>query len=134
MTFLQRIAKVTPYYKIVYFMWKHKLKNRKTDFREFSEEFIIDKYFKGEQYRFDLMLLWEKSEEYAELMYYMLKEKKHNDFIEIYNIVCDNAKTGDERAIKTFLSLQKELERNLKSLSKNKTVEETENEDDDLVI
>jgi hypothetical protein len=62
-----------------------------------------------------------------------LATKISDDFLDIYNITIDNAKKGDEKAIKIFLQLQKEIQQNAKIASKlfeqiEDDEEETEND------
>lgn len=76
------------------------------------------------------MELWEKSDEYARLMYILTKERMNSDFFEIYDSIVDKAKTGDEKSVRTFLMLQKEVKSNLKELNSKPH----EMEDDDGLI
>ncbi|OMP66883.1 hypothetical protein [Domibacillus epiphyticus] len=80
---------------------------------------------------------WERTDEYKSLLMLYMASKVSDDFMEIYNIVIEQAKQGDDKAIKTFLSLQKEIRDNAKvaegalgSKKKKKQVEVTEKEDE----
>lgn len=78
-------------------------------------------------------LKWEKTDEYKSLLMLYLATKISDDFLDIYNITIDNAKKGDEKAIKIFLQLQKEIQQNAKIASKlfeKVDVEEEETEND----
>lgn len=79
-------------------------------------------------------LKWEKTDEYKSLLMLYLSTKISDDFLDIYNITIDNAKKGDEKAIKIFLQLQKEIQQNAKMASKlfEKVEIEEESEDDDI--
>lgn len=79
-------------------------------------------------------LKWEKTDEYKSLLMLYLSTKISDDFLDIYNITIDNAKKGDEKAIKIFLQLQKEIQQNAKAAGKlfEKVDVEEESEDDDI--
>ena len=129
---LKRYSKTTTTYpKYAYFMWKNKLSNSNRDYGEMTEQEIIDKYCKGSTKKYANLQQWEKTEEYAELMNLLLLEKSNKDFIDIYDIVSDKARRGDDRAIKTFLLLQNELKKSIKTKKSNK---QEEVEDDDLTL
>jgi len=123
----------TNYPKYAYFMWRNKLANSNRDFAEFSEQDIIEKYCKGSLIKYGNLKQWENTEEYAELMNLLLLEKSNKDFVEIYNVVSEKAKQGDDKAVKTFLSLQNELKKAVKTKKSNKA-EQEEIEEDDLVL
>jgi len=125
----------TTYPKYAYFMWRNKLANANRDFSELTEQDIIDKYCKGSMIKYGNLKQWENTEEYAELMNLLLLEKSNKDFVDIYNVVSEKAKQGDDKAIKTFLLLKDELKKSVKTKTKkvNKE-EEEEQEDDDLVL
>lgn len=74
---------------------------------------------------------WEKSAEYKNLLILYLDYKVNDDFEQIYNIVTEKAKQGDEKAIKLFLTLQKDIQNMAQSIKKSFFVEK-ENEEDDL--
>lgn len=78
---------------------------------------------------------WEKTDEYKALVALYLQSKTANDLHEIYQVVSDKAKTGDEKSVKLFLQLSKEVTEHskqaLKELSKSKS---NDTEDDGLVI
>lgn len=73
---------------------------------------------------------WEKSAEYKNLLILYLDYKVNDDYEQIYNIVVEKAKQGDEKAIKLFLTLQKDIQNMAKSIKKSFFVEK-ENEEDD---
>jgi len=123
----------TNYPKYAYFMWKNKLANSNRDFSEFTEQDIIDKYCKGSMKKYGNLKQWENTEEYAELMNLLLLERSNKDFVEIYNAISKKAKEGDERAVKTFLTLQNEIRKSVKNKKSNKA-EQEEIEEDDLVL
>lgn len=76
---------------------------------------------------------WEKSAEYKNLLILYLDYKVNDDYEQIYNIVTEKAKQGDEKAIRLFLTLQKDIQSMAKSIKKSFVVEkENEEEDDEL--
>ncbi|BDH63307.1 hypothetical protein MTP04_34370 [Lysinibacillus sp. PLM2] len=78
---------------------------------------------------------WEKSEEYKALVALMLQGRSADDLQEIYSIVVENAKTGDDKAVKLFMQLQKEIDSYAKLAVQSINVkEEVEDEDDDLIL
>ncbi|MGF9975329.1 hypothetical protein [Viridibacillus arvi] len=79
---------------------------------------------------------WEKTDEYKALSILYMNTKMTQDYEKIYKVVSEQAVTGDEKAIKLFISLQKDIQSNVKvaaSILNTKTVEE-ETEDDDLSL
>ena len=131
---LKRYWKNTSTYpKYAYFMWRNKLANSNRDFSEFTEQDIIEKYCKGSLIKYGNLKQWENTEEYAELMNLLLLERSNKDFVEIYNAVSEKAKQGDDKAIKTFLTLQNELKKSVKN-KKSKKAEQEEIEEDDLIL
>jgi len=131
MKLLQEVYKLTSNRRRIYFLWKNGLSNNKTDYSKWSKEDIINKFFNGSEEAFKRMELWERTDEYARLMYLLTKERMNSDFFDIYDSIVDKAKAGDERSIKTFLMLQKEVKSNLKEL--NRKPQEIE-EDDGLIL
>ncbi len=124
----------TNYPKYAYFMWRNGLSNSNRDFSEFTEQDIIEKYCKGSLIKYGNLRQWESTEEYAKLMNLLLLERSNKDFIEIYNVVAEKAKQGDDKAVKTFLSLQNELKKSVKTKKSNKAEQEEIEEDDDLIL
>ena len=94
---------------------------------------FINKYCDGSQQKFNYLHQWEKSPEYERLINIMLAEHSANDLLEIYNIVRENAKKGDDKAIKTYLILNKEIKNNIK-VEKVKQEPEQEQEEDGLIL
>lgn len=80
-------------------------------------------------------LRWEKTQEYKALVALMLQARTADDLQEIYSVVIDNAKTGDDKAVKLFLALSREIDVHAKlAIKKMKHVEEDDEDDDDLII
>lgn len=82
---------------------------------------------KNPQYFLD----WEKTDEFKHLVNIYLNSQTANELLDIYNVVLEKAKTGDNKAIDTLLRLQKEIQTNIKS---NKRKEKEELEDDGLEV
>lgn len=61
---------------------------------------------------------WEKSSEYKHLLMLYLDYKIAQDYEQIYEIVSEKAKQGDDKSIRIFLSLQKDISQNSKSAAK----------------
>lgn len=127
MTLREKINKLSNYYKQIYFRWKYGLISRERDYSKYTEEEVIENFFKGDRKKFESMKLWEGTDEYADLVLTLLKERIHNDIIEVYNVVLEKARTGDEKAVRTLLLLQKEI----RSSIKRKDVLQN---DDDLIV
>lgn len=79
-------------------------------------------------------LRWEKSEEYKALVSLMLQGRSADDLLEVYEIVTKTAKTGDDKAVKLFMQLMKEVDSYSKLATKSIEVKETVEEDDDDLI
>jgi len=115
-------------------MWRNGLSNSNRNFADFTEQDIIEKYCKGSLKKYSNLRQWENTEEYAELMNLLLLEKSNKDFVEIYNVISEKAKQGDDKAVKTFLALQNELKKSIKAKKSNKAEKEEIEEDDDLIL
>jgi len=79
-------------------------------------------------------LNWEKTQEYKNLLMLYLDTKIADDFQEVYSIVSNKAKQGDEKSIKLFLQLQKEVSSMAKLSAKTFESIEDETEDDELEL
>lgn len=73
---------------------------------------------------------WEKTDEYKMLVTLYLNTKVIKDYQEIYNIVSEQAKKGEEKYIKLFFTLNKELQTQSKMASSYFVTENAEEEDD----
>jgi len=104
---LRDALKQVPLTKSRYFQWKHSVYfnlTAKTD--RTPEEFL--KYVGISNFKpFEL---WESSTEYAYLFAVLIKERYNNDFLDVYNLVVDKAKNGDEKSILLMLKLKNELD------------------------
>jgi N-acetylglucosamine kinase-like BadF-type ATPase len=79
-------------------------------------------------------LRWEKTPEYKSLVALYLDSKIANDLEQIYNVVKDKAIKGDEKAVKLFMALAKEISTTAKQAENIFTQDEEPEEDDDLVV
>lgn len=91
--------------KQMYFKWKHDLeydqskpKKSEDDLKRILKVQSLNEYVK-----------WEKSEEYLRLVNLVLQTNFANDLNEIYKTTAEKAKSGDEKAIKMLLDLQKSI-------------------------
>lgn len=84
---------------------------------------------------FNAFYRWERTDEYKALSTLYLSTKSMKDYEEIYQVVSKKALEGDEKMIKTFLTLQKDI-----NLQVNKSInillgdKEVEEIDDDLEV
>ncbi|MBB6445622.1 hypothetical protein [Bacillus benzoevorans] len=113
-----------------YFKWKHDIRFNISEPRKSEEEFLQSVDLKT----LNTFHRWERSQEYKSLLMLLLESKVANDFEDIYKIVTDKAKDGDEKSIRLFLSMQKDIQSNAKLAAK--TFEKVEEIDDmdDLVL
>lgn len=79
---------------------------------------------------------WEQTDEYFELYMLYMKGKMQRDLETVYDIVSEKAKQGDEKSVKLFLQLHKDMAQLQKSMNRTQTKQEVvqEEEDDDLVL
>lgn len=76
-------------------------------------------------------LEWEKSPEYANLVAIYLQSKMIDDIYKMYSSVREKAITGDDKAITTFLKLNKEINNMVKA---SVSVANVAEEDDGLEL
>ncbi|MGG4508230.1 hypothetical protein ABEP00_20195 [Heyndrickxia sporothermodurans] len=119
------------YKKQEYFKWKHDIRFNQNMPRKTEEEFLKNVELKS----LNTFHRWERTQEYKNLLLLLLESKVANDFDDIYRIVTEKAKEGDEKSIRLFLSMQKDIQSNAKLAAKTfEKVEDDESEDDDLVL
>jgi hypothetical protein len=117
--------------KWIYFCWKNKVDNISTKFSEMTEEDILEKYPKL-IYPLTLKIYksrWEQTEEYQHLYRLLMQIRSQNDLYKIYEVVKDKALQGDDKAIKTFLMLKKEI---WKSPIEKSDIPQKDNEEENL--
>jgi hypothetical protein len=79
-------------------------------------------------------LNWEKTNEYKSLLMLYLETKVSDDYMEIYDIIVSKAKEGDEKSIRIFINLQKDIQQNAKVAAKTFVKMEEEESDSDLEL
>ncbi|WP_210367423.1 hypothetical protein [Bacillus sp. REN3] len=115
--------------KRMYFEWKHDIRFVQGVPKKSEEDFLKSVGLKT----LNGFIKWEKSQEYKNLVLLLLDSKVANDYDIIYKNIVDKAKDGDEKFIRLFLSIQKDITQNAKLAAKTfKTVEEDLEEDDEL--
>ena len=79
---------------------------------------------------------WEQTDEYFELYMLYMKLKMQRDLETVYDVVSEKAKQGDEKAVKLFLQLHKDMNQLQKAMNRTQTKQEKaqEDEDDELEI
>ncbi|OAA90144.1 hypothetical protein [Clostridium coskatii] len=89
--------------KYYYFCWKNKIDNFKMKYSEMTKEDFMKK-FKFSSKSMAIFKQWEGSQEYQKIYRALLEIKSDEDLINIYNVVRDKALTGEDKAVKTFIS------------------------------
>lgn len=118
-----------------YFYWKFPHTRRGTAKERTQDEMLA--YISRKI--IDPFRAWERTEEYNRLVMLMMEEEVANDMLEIYEKVREEAKTGEDKAVKLYLSLVKEIKALNKEMQKQakqvkkEEIEEME-EDDGLVL
>jgi len=77
---------------------------------------------------------WMKTDEFKHITSYVLASRAATDLIDIYNVVSDKAKRGDDKAIATLIKLQKEIQLHKNEADKVFDSFTSENDEDELVI
>lgn len=80
---------------------------------------------------------WEQTDEYFELYMLYMKGKMQRDLETVYDVVSEKAKQGDEKAVRLFLQLHKDMTQLQKAMNRpmqKKQEEVQEEDDDDLVL
>jgi len=119
--------------KAEYFKWKHDIKFNQLLPKKTEEQFLKTVELKT----FNSFIEWERTTEYKQLLVLLLDSKIAEDMQDIYAKVTEDAKTGDDKAVKLFLSLQKEIASNAKKAQqvfKSAAVEEDDDDTDDLIL
>ncbi|WP_273381373.1 hypothetical protein [Symbiobacterium thermophilum] len=120
--------------KRAYFMRKFQIKTPKNEhiLRMSDEEFL--KW--ADRRTFTVFHNWEQTDEYWELYMIYMRGKMQRDLETVYDVVSEKAKQGDEKAVKLFLQLHKDMNQLQKAMNRTQTKQEEvqEDEDDDLEI
>lgn len=110
-----------------YFKWKHDIRYDQRLEKKTEEEFLKSVQRKT----MNSFISWERTAEYKKLLTLLLESKLADDMEEIYNIVTENAKKGDDKAVRLFLQLQKEIVSNAKVAKEAFKVTEIAEEDEE---
>ncbi|MBV4432668.1 hypothetical protein KM803_15285 [Clostridium tyrobutyricum] len=95
--------------KYLYFCWKNKIDNSQTKFSEMTKENFMKRYHFSD-YQMDMYsTIWEDADEYNVIYRLLMELRSKRDLYKIYNVVKDKALKGDDKAVKTFLLLKKEI-------------------------
>ncbi|MCC3645833.1 hypothetical protein JGK52_03925 [Cytobacillus oceanisediminis] len=117
--------------KRAYFEWKHDIRFVQDAPKKSEDDFLKTVGLKT----LNGFIRWEKSQEYKNLVLLLLDSKVANDYDVIYKNIVDKAKDGDEKFIRLFLSIQKDIQSNAKLAAKTfNVVEEESEENEDLVL
>lgn len=111
-----------------YFKWKHDIRFDQTLPIKTEKEFLrfIDrKTLNG-------FIRWERTGEYKALLTLYFDSKITNDLEQVYKIVSENAKKGEDKSVRLFLTLSKDIQSQTKNAEKVFKDAEREEETDDL--
>ena len=130
MTLREELRKVNREYQ-EYFKWKFPdVRYDQTKEHKTEEEFLKSVGRKT----LNSFLEWEKTPEYANLVALYLQTKIMDDIYEIYEVVREKALTGDDKAVKLLLQLNKEINGIVRANAEIRKQQEEEDEDDELII
>jgi len=120
-----------PAKKKAYFTWKHDIRFKRDNGKKSKEQFLKE----VQMQTLDSFIKWERTSQYKSLVMLLMESRIASDFEEIYKVVTDSAKKGEEKSIRLFLTLQSDIQKNAKLAAKTfDTVEDEQEEDDDLVL
>ena len=118
--------------KYLYFCWKNKIDNSQTKFSEMTKENFMKRYHFSD-YQMDMYsTIWEDADEYNVIYGLLMELRSKRDLYKIYNVVKDKALKGDDKAVKTFLLLKKEINKKEDIIDVPQKDNEVKNEIDDL--
>ena len=118
--------------KYLYFCWKNKIDNSQTKFSRMTKENFMERYHFSE-YMMDMYsTIWEDADEYNVIYGLLMELRSKRDLYKIYNVVKDKALKGDDKAVKTFLLLKKEINKKEDIIDVPQKDNEVKNEIDDL--
>ena len=78
-------------------------------------------------------LKWEKTSEYKNLVILYLETKVADDLLNIYNVTSEKAQQGEEKSVRLFLAISKEITNSAQTASKSFDVDDSD-DDDDLLL
>jgi hypothetical protein len=97
-----------------YFEWKHDIRFVQEMAKKSEAEFLKTVGLKT----INGFIRWEKTQEYKSLVLLLLDSKVANDYDMIYKNIVSKAKDGDEKFIRLFLTIQKDIQTNAKLAAK----------------
>jgi hypothetical protein len=114
--------------KRAYFMRKFQIRSPKNEhiLNMSDEEFL--KW--ADRRSFTVFENWEQTDEYWELFMIYMKGKMQRDLETVYDVVSEKAKQGDEKAVKLFLQIHKDMTQLQKAMNRTQTKQEEVQEDD----
>ncbi len=127
MNIYEALSNVKDWRKREYFKWKHNIRYDQRLEKRSEEDFLR---YVGRK-TMNPFLEFERSPEYKQLLMVYLDSQVANDFDEIYNVVSEKAKQGDEKSIRLFLSMQKDIQSNAKVAAKSLQFVEDDMADDE---
>lgn len=116
-----------------YFKWKHEIRYDQRLEKKTEEEFLRA----VERKTMNPFIAWERTAEYKKLLTLLLESKLADDMEEIYNIVTRDAKKGNDKAVRLFLTMQKDIQENAKMAKETFKISDTKRnkeETDDLIL
>ncbi|MGE8079247.1 hypothetical protein [Peribacillus loiseleuriae] len=116
--------------KAAYFKWKHDIGYVQSNEKKSEEQFLKSVELKT----LNSFIAWERSKEYADLVYLLMQSRVANDILESYDQISTKARTGDEKSVKLLMDMSKQINEYAKLASKKYEVMEEIEEDDGLVL
>lgn len=117
--------------KFLYFCFINKIDNITIKYSQVSREEFMTRW-KFSEISMEIFRQWEGSDEYQNLYRLLMEIRSNKDLYDIYNVVREKALSGDDKAVKTFLVLRKELKNKPINIVEDK--EEGQQEEDLLDI
>lgn len=113
-----------------YFRWKHDIKYDQTREKRTEEDFLRNVNRKT----MNSFIQFERTTEYKQLLILLLESQIAEDMQEIYSKVTEDAKSGDDKAVRLFIALQKEITNTAKLAKQTFVNQEDDDSDDDLIL
>lgn len=101
-----------------YFLWKNKLDTTRTKYSSMPEE-EFKKSLNCTEREWNFLKKWENSVEYKKMMYILYRDQFDDDLLQVYDATKEEAMQGNSTAVKTMISLQKEIQKRLNSYKKD---------------
>lgn len=117
--------------KFLYFCFINKIDNITIKYSQINRDEFMSRWNFSE-ISMETFKQWEGSQEYQHLYGLLMEIRSNKDLYDIYNVVREKALSGDDKAVKTFLVLRKELKNKPINIIEDK--EEGQQEEDLLDI